>query len=464
MLVPKYTYPAAASPMTPKTIRCVLGSLRFMVALPALGSVHQCRADRELHDAHALDVAFLCLYQCDVFEAARSLERYHQVGNDEVGEGDAIHGDSRAAGLVELRQPAVIRHVDREVVHHAHVQIAILVEGRNNAQALVDLFALRLELANLGQLRSQTRRLFLESDDLGLVILDLAVLQHPDAGHRAHVDDQAQRHPQHSTPGDCRKADLALRLTIVGRKQVYANHLLPLPSQREPKGHGENPADLLDIVAARLEHALGVTNRRDGAIDCELDAVLLRENVAEEGHARAAARQHRVIDAVGVARGLQERDRALDTHRDVGGRFGDDLAEAIRIVDARRTREQALRFVEGDTQLTLHRFHEHVAADTQVAREVRNVVLDDVDVGDVGADVDKAHDASRAGAFGGFHRVLNGERVDVDDDRVQPRVLHDPRVRGDHFLLGGDQQNLHLVRAHVLIEDLEVEAHVVDIE
>src|SRR6186997_274883 len=126
MVVPKYTYPAAASPMTPKTIRCVLGSLKFMVALPCsksaslrrrCGSVHQRGADREFHDAYVVDLAFLGLDQHHVFEPARTLERDHEVGDDEVREGDAFHAHFAAAGLVELGQPAVVGHVDREVVH-----------------------------------------------------------------------------------------------------------------------------------------------------------------------------------------------------------------------------------------------------------------------------------------------------------------------------------------------------------
>ncbi len=60
--------------------------------------------------------------------------------------------------------------------------------------------------------------------------------------------------------------------------------------------------------------------------------------------------------------------------------------------------------------------------------------------------------------------VLVGERGHVDDRRVEARVADQLGPVLDHLLLGRHQQELHLSRADVRLQDLEVQRDVVDVE
>mgnify|MGYP003693658283 CR=1 FL=1 len=104
------------------------------------------------------------------------------------------------------------------------------------------------------------------------------------------------------------------------------------------------------------------------------------------------------------------------------------------------------------------------AADLEVLGEVGHAALHDVDVGDLGPDVEDRDDLLGREVVVGLERVLGRERVDVHDQRLQPGLADQVAERHHHVLLGRDQQHLHLlgiVRRGA--QDLEVERDVVDV-
>ena len=80
------------------------------------------------------------------------------------------------------------------------------------------------------------------------------------------------------------------------------------------------------------------------------------------------------------------------------------------------------------------------------------------------ADVDQADDAAHR--FGVVHleRVVQGERVDVDDARLEADLGEQGEFGLDQLALGGDEQHGHLETLALGVQDLEVELHVVHVE
>ena len=60
--------------------------------------------------------------------------------------------------------------------------------------------------------------------------------------------------------------------------------------------------------------------------------------------------------------------------------------------------------------------------------------------------------------------VLHGERVDVDDERLELRLARELRVVVDLVALGGDEQEIHLPGLGPPAQHLVVDLHVLDVE
>ena len=60
--------------------------------------------------------------------------------------------------------------------------------------------------------------------------------------------------------------------------------------------------------------------------------------------------------------------------------------------------------------------------------------------------------------------VLDGEGVDVDDQRLELRVARELRVVVDLVALGGDEQQIHLPGLGPPAQHLVVDLHVLDVE
>ena len=70
----------------------------------------------------------------------------------------------------------------------------------------------------------------------------------------------------------------------------------------------------------------------------------------------------------------------------------------------------------------------------------------------------------RRDAAAQLEEVLDGEGVDVDDERLELRAPRDLRVVVDLVALGGDQEQVHLTGLGAALEDLVVDVHVLDVE
>ena len=103
-------------------------------------------------------------------------------------------------------------------------------------------------------------------------------------------------------------------------------------------------------------------------------------------------------------------------------------------------------------------------ADGEIAREQRNAVVENVDVGDVVADVEQPDDAVHRVRMVELERVVQRERFDVDDGRLEARVGEHAHLRFDQLALGGDEQDAHLDAVGVGIEDLEIQLHRLHVE
>ena len=91
--------------------------------------------------------------------------------------------------------------------------------------------------------------------------------------------------------------------------------------------------------------------------------------------------------------------------------------------------------------------------------------LQDVDVGGAGAGVQQGDDAAGLEAVVGLVGVLQGEGVDVHDDRRAPGLGDDAGVVADLVLLRRHQQHVHgALRRRRGDQDLVVEVHVLDVE
>ena len=168
------------------------------------------------------------------------------------------------------------------------------------------------------------------------------------------------------------------------------------------------------------------------------------------------------VDALRVSRRLEIGDRAVELHREIlagGLDDGSDVDGLAAALAPQRVQRVRLAHVVA----ALDAFDERVRADREVLREVRNLVLHDVHVGDLGADVHQSDDLIAPEVVVRFDAVLDGEGVHVDDDRREPRFADDVGVVLDHLLLRGDQQHLHLLLVHVGIDDLKIERDVVDV-
>ena len=118
---------------------------------------------------------------------------------------------------------------------------------------------------------------------------------------------------------------------------------------------------------------------------------------------------------------------------------------------------QRLRLFGREAALALQIFTEASRADGEVAREQRNAVVENVDVGDVVADVQQADDAVHRIRVVELEGVVQRERFDVDDGRLEARVGEHAHFRFDQFALRGDEQDAHLEAVGVGIENLEIQ-------
>ena len=89
---------------------------------------------------------------------------------------------------------------------------------------------------------------------------------------------------------------------------------------------------------------------------------------------------------------------------------------------------------------------------------------DDVQRRDRGADVEQRDGAVLGQAVLVLEDVLDGEGVDVDDDRLQLGLADDRRVVVDLVFLRGDEEEIHLPGVGPPAEDLVVDRHDLDVE
>ena len=137
---------------------------------------------------------------------------------------------------------------------------------------------------------------------------------------------------------------------------------------------------------------------------------------------RAAARDQDLLDDRFVVLGRRsvEIERLLDLHRDdlrhvVHQRLDRFLFDAFDRVD--HAAFDRFRLLEVEPEASLQNISELAAADRDVAGEQRTRALDDIHVHRRGTDIKKRHDVVFGRRVVHFVAVLQGERVDVDDDR-----------------------------------------------
>ena len=185
-------------------------------------------------------------------------------------------------------------------------------------------------------------------------------------------------------------------------------------------------------------------------------------NSGTPGVIDAAAAQHDARERTGLARRAQVGLRAFERRRDAFAR----LLDHRHHVDARAALAAYRRGRLGlaEVELALRALDERVAAHLEILGEVRHAALHDVDVGDLGPDVQDGDHVVGPEVVVGRQRVLRRERVHVHDQRLQAGLADQVAEGHHHVLLGRHQQHLHLlgiVRRRA--EDLEVERHVVDV-
>jgi hypothetical protein len=126
------------------------------------------------------------------------------------------------------------------------------------------------------------------------------------------------------------------------------------------------------------------------------------------------------------------------------------------------TSPASILVIQAESLLEL--LHHEVGSRGDVPREVRSTVAKNGQIGAVAADVHQGDDLVTRSANRGLESVLDREGIDVDDVRLQLGIPQEFDVLLDHFLAGGDQENLHLIGADIVVDDLEVERDVVDVE
>jgi hypothetical protein len=99
-----------------------------------------------------------------------------------------------------------------------------------------------------------------------------------------------------------------------------------------------------------------------------------------------------------------------------------------------------------------------------VAGQQRTTVSDQADAGDLVTDVDEAERPVARPLVGVLERRLHREGVDLDDRGLEAARLEEPHATFHEVLLGGDDHHLHLRAPAIGVEDLEIEAHAVDVE
>jgi len=117
----------------------------------------------------------------------------------------------------------------------------------------------------------------------------------------------------------------------------------------------------------------------------------------------------------------------------------------------------AIGFLDTQPALALQVFAETASADRDIAREERNAVVENVDVRDFVSDVDETDDAVHRIGVVELERVVERERVDVDDRRCDVGVGEETQLAFDQIALGRDEQHAHLETIGVRIENLKVE-------
>src|SRR5438445_518802 len=94
----------------------------------------------------------------------------------------------------------------------------------------------------------------------------------------------------------------------------------------------------------------------------------------------------------------------------------------------------------------------------------RTAVSRDVHVGHFGTDVDQPHDSLHRVGMVQLERVVDRERVHVDDRRLEPGLPQQRRAALHQLALGGHEQHVHLQPLRIRVEDLKVELHVGHVE
>src|SRR4030067_408189 len=108
---------------------------------------------------------------------------------------------------------------------------------------------------------------------------------------------------------------------------------------------------------------------------------------------------------------------------------------------------QVLRVLEADIELPLQLFGELVAAHGDGPGEDGEPAHYDAYACDGRPDVDHRDVLARGHGVVYLHHVLEGERVDVYDDRVEPGLFNDIGVVVDDIFFNGDQHDIHLAPA-----------------
>jgi hypothetical protein len=99
-----------------------------------------------------------------------------------------------------------------------------------------------------------------------------------------------------------------------------------------------------------------------------------------------------------------------------------------------------------------------------VPGEDGNAVLQDVHVGRFVSHVDEGDDTRHRLGIVVLERVVERERVHVDDPWIDARVPQEADLVVDQLALGRHQQDLHLQTVLVGIQDLEVQLDALDVE